>query len=293
MHVVFNINQLGLEGLGATLTSLIRNCSNSGALKLCFLCNELSEKDKKNIKLLLDAENFLGVDLYIDFDANKEFGHLNSLHGDRTAYGRLLMSKFIDSDYALYLDADLVILTDVLVLKNFDFSGNLLAAVSGSVVKHALDHPLFINKLNWSPDTPYFNSGVLLFNLKKWRDENFDAQVKDLMKNYSDYLVSHDQTLLNALCGGTFSRLPKSFNVPWYPDVDKPAIESDAIIHFVGSPKPWDFLAANFHKGYGLWKSYNTASWSKEYSSLTSDKVSRFWNIRRSYLRLLKKKFKG
>ncbi|KGO93376.1 glycosyltransferase family 8 protein [Flavobacterium subsaxonicum] len=293
MDLVFNINQLGLEGLGATLTSLIRNCSDNRELTLWFLCNGLSDSDKKNIKALLNAENYLGKDNYIDFDADVEFGHLNSLHGDRTTYGRLLMPKFVNADLALYLDADLVIELDVLQLKGFDFDGNLLAAVSGSTIKYSLDNPLFINKLNWDINTPYFNAGVLLFNLHKWRNENIDLQIKDIMKNYSDYLVSHDQTLLNALCGGVFSRLPKSFNVTWYPDAKKPAQETDAIIHFVGSPKPWDFLAGNFHKGYNLWKSYNTPFWSKQYSSLTADKVSRFWNIRRSYLRLLKKKIKG
>ena len=293
MDIVFNINPLGLEGLGATLKSLIRNCSDSKQLRLLFLCSEFGRRDKFNIDLLLNHEKYQGTVAYIDFDAKEIFGHLLSLHGNWTTYGRLLISKYVQSDTALYLDSDLVILLDVLSLDEFDFDGAILAAVYGSSIEWVIDKNFFVNQLKWNSDQKYFNAGVLLFNLKKWRESDIDAKWKTLAEKYPEYLVSHDQTLLNAICEGNFAELSSIFNNPWYPGSEEPEDVDNAdksIIHFVGSPKPWDLFAGSIHKGNKIWSTFNTKAWKKEYGKITIDKLKRTWKIRRSIVKLLKKR---
>src|SRR5690606_10278439 len=159
MDVAFNINYLGLEGLGATLCSLVRNCSNSTELTLWFFCSDIKERDKNNIRQLLENEHFGGKIEIVDFDAEKEFGHLRSLHGDWTTYGRLLIANHIKSDVALYLDADLVVELDILRIKDFEFNDELLAAANVNSVQYMLDNTFMINKLEWSPEMLYFNAG--------------------------------------------------------------------------------------------------------------------------------------
>src|SRR6056297_2111461 len=156
MDIVFNVNPLGLEGLAASLTSLVRNCSQTEKTTLWFLCSGLAVSDKDNISLLLDGEDFKGAVEFIDFDAQSIFGHLRSLHGDWTSYGRLLIPDIVKSDSALYLDADLVIELDVLRLRNFNFDGHILGAVHGSEVKHTLDTTFLTQRLNIPEDTAYF-----------------------------------------------------------------------------------------------------------------------------------------
>lgn len=293
MDIVFNVNPLGLEGLGATLTSLVRNCSNSHELKLWFLCAEFTKKDKLNIRTLLKNERFEGSITYIDFDPNAIFGHLKSLHGDWTTYGRLLIADHVKSDSALYLDSDLIILLDVLSLRDFDFKEAILAAVYSSTVEWALENTFFINNLKWDKDQSYFNAGVLLFNLKKWRETNVEAKWKKMAAKYPNEFLSADQTLLNAICEGNFARLSPIFNNPWYPGSAEPEDTYNAnssIIHFVGSPKPWDLFASGIHKGNKTWKVYNTTTWRQLYGKINIDKIERTWNIRRSFIKLLKKR---
>ena len=289
MNIVFNVNPLGMEGLGSTLTSLIRNCSDNSKLTLCFLCSELKTKDKNNIRQLLQDEFFKGNIDFFDFNAKQIFGHLKSLHGDWTAYGRLLIPAYIKSDNALYLDSDLVINADILAIQNFT-TNNILSAVNGGPVLYALDNPFFIKKLNWKPDTAYFNSGVLFFNIAAWKATNIDKKVKELTDKYPNELISHDQTLLNAVCEGNFGHLPNEFNLPWYPDKAQPANADKAIIHFVGSPKPWDLFGKIIHEGNGTWKTYNTKFWKNQYGNITVPKLIRTWEIRRSILKNLKSK---
>jgi len=293
MNIIFNINHLGLEGLGATLTSMLRNCSNKDDLKIWFFCNKIHEKDKNNIGRLLKAEHFYGSYRYIDFDAQAIFGHLNALHGDWTAYGRLLISRYVSGDSALYLDADLVILLDVLSLKELDFEGAALAAVYGSTIKWKLDKSFFLEKLNWSDEMGYFNSGVVFFNLKKWREDDFDSKWKKLTDNYPDDLISHDQTLLNAICEGNFAQLEPNFNTAWVAGNCEPKQVENSILHFIGSPKPWDIFGKRLHMGYETWKGYSTNVWKDEYGRMSIEKIKRTWKIRRSIVRIFIKKILG
>ncbi|MCA1762932.1 MAG: hypothetical protein LC664_08070 [Flavobacteriales bacterium] len=264
MDIVFNVNPLGLEGLAASLTSLVRNCSRSENIAFWILSSDLSDLDKKSITTLLETEHFKGSTEFVDFDAKKIFGHLRSLHGDWTSYGRLLIPDIVKSERALYLDADLVIELDVLRLEHFDFKGNLIGAVHGSEIKHTLDRAFLTQRLNLSEDTDYFNAGVLLLNLQKWRTERVEDEWN--------------------------AHLPEEFNVPWRASTVKPENSNSAILHYVGSPKPWDWCGAYIHRGYKTWNSYTPAFWKKRYGKMNSDKIQRTWKIRRSLIKGFKHK---
>ncbi len=121
-----------MEGLGATLASLGRNCQNSGKLHLHFLCAELLKKDKCNIWHLLHEDGFEGRIQFIDFNEKQTFGKLRSLHGDWTTYGRLLIPEIIRSNIVLYLDSD-HIETDILQFADIEFTTTLSAVKEGTV----------------------------------------------------------------------------------------------------------------------------------------------------------------
>jgi len=291
MNIAFTINPLGLEGLGATLTSLVRNCSNTQELNLWFFCSGCTPAHKSSIDCLLQAELFKGSSNFIDFDAEKEFGHLRSLHGDWSSYGRLLIPDFIRGDTVLYLDADLIVLTDVLQLERFNFHGHFIAAAGGGKVKYALEREFLMNKLNITPEADYFNAGVLLMNLREWERQNVRTQWKEIANNYPDDLWAVDQTLLNAVCRGKFAQLPAIFNNAWCPGDKEPPDAASSIVHFVGSPKPWDMFGKTIHHGYSLWKTYSTAPWNAEFNRLTLSKMKRTWRIKNSILIKMKRKY--
>ena len=76
MNIAFNINRLAMIGLGVTLNSLLKNCSDPKKLNIYILCADLSTFDKKNISKLLCRYDITN-EVFIDFDAKKYFGHLN------------------------------------------------------------------------------------------------------------------------------------------------------------------------------------------------------------------------
>ena len=294
MDIAFTINRLALRGLGTTLTSLVRNCSDSRSMTLLFLCAGLRERYKQNISRLLVDEQFQGEVRFIDFNAKATFGHLPSLHGDWTAYGRLLIPLYVQAATCVYLDADLIVLLDIASIQHVVLQNNLVAATNSSTVAKVLDCQLFIKQLAWSPDSPYFNSGVLVFNIKKWRQHNIDEVWRAFAGKYSINLLSHDQSILNAIYEGKFTHLPEHFNNTWFSGNAEPMGCKKSILHFAGSPKPWDLLGRLLHRGYKTWINYQNAYWEAQYSNFSIGEVVRYWKIRRSIIRtLLARQFFG
>lgn len=293
MNIAFNINSLGLYGLGNTLSSLIRNCSSVNQLKFWFLCAYLTKHEKDKIIKHLKSEGFSGVYNFIDFDPISIFGKFRSLHGDWTVYGRLLLPEIIQEDSVLYLDSDLIIETDVLAISNFNFEKFSLAAVESGVLRTALENRFYINMLGLSPDLSSFNSGVLLFNLKEWRSKNIKQDWMRIAESYPMELLSADQSLLNAVFAGNFAKLPPEFNCPWYAQESKPSVSKKMIIHFVGSPKPWDPLGFIIHRGYNTWKKYLHPNWRSNSFPITYLELKRVWAIRRSYAKVIREKIRG
>jgi lipopolysaccharide biosynthesis glycosyltransferase len=291
VNIAFNINKLALIGLGVTLNSLLKNCSDPQKLNFYVLCADLNSSDKKNISTLLLRYGITNG-VFIDFNAKEHFGHLKSLQGDWTTYGRLLLQDFILDDSVLYLDADLVIELDVLPLKSFDFEGKALAAVNGGHVKFSLENVFFCNELGIKPELAAFNAGILLINLRFWRENDIKNQCLSFGSRYSNKLRSADQTILNALFAGNFTYLPSQFNTFWYAQKKRPVIES-AILHFVGSPKPWDLFGSFSHEGFSVWINYLDPEWKKAYYKKNYNDIIRAWHIRRSYIKLFILKIKS
>lgn len=287
-HIVFSFNAGALAGFGATLASLARNCPATEELFLHFMCSRLDRVHKQNIERLLEQEAFRGRYRFIDYDAEAYFSGkgLPKLHGDLTAYGRLLIPDYLDVPQVLYLDCDLVIRCDIRKLCRIDIGDHLIGAKHSGSVEIANDRRLFL-KQGCAAGMPYFNAGVLLINLDRWRRENVAAHWEELMLRHAEMLVSCDQTVLNYLSMGEFYSLPAKYNRIILPNHLLPTSDLEGIYHFVGAPKPWDVGGRIMHRGYELWRSYNPIFWGKKYLNLDGKRLFRGWKIRRSIIKLI------
>ena len=291
MNIVFNINRLALEGLGATLSSLCRNCLVSNNIRITFLHTDLSDSDKGAVENLMKQENYQGSIDFKLFDAKKNFGQFRSLHGDWTAYGRLLIPEIFSNELnVIYLDSDLIINFDVNEFEPHFIAKEAISAVIGSEVKWALENKFLINIAKIPENKNYFNSGVLVFNIPAWHEEKLSEKWRSFPTSYYDEFRSADQTILNVLIKGNFHPLPKTFNNAWNPDKPEPEKLTQSIVHFVGSPKPWDLFGKFIHQGYPLFSTYNPDFWKKKYNQISKDKLKRTYKIKKSILRILIKK---
>jgi lipopolysaccharide biosynthesis glycosyltransferase len=177
----------------------------------------------------------------------------------RATYGRLVLPEVVPQsvERLLYLDADILVRRDVAELYAVDPGENVLAARHDPVVPE-FDHPGGVQAwqtLELSGKTAYFNAGVLVIELKRWRAEGWGARIRDYLVKHSDNIMLFDQEALNAVVRGRFTRIDGRWNAIEYrragdittlPD----RMEDAYIVHFLGDTKPWDEAAAD-HPGAG------------------------------------------
>jgi lipopolysaccharide biosynthesis glycosyltransferase len=158
-------------------------------------------------------------------------------------YFRLLIPEILPTGVSkvLYLDCDLIVRKPIDALWNIDLHNHLLAAVEDKVSDD------YKEKLGLSPNSPYFNSGVLLINLDQWRRQSFHRKVVDFIKNNPEKITYPDQDGLNVVVDGKWIQLPTNWNVQHtyffepgsqirFADI----IADPEIVHFTGVAfKPW------------------------------------------------------
>ena len=167
----------------------------------------------------------------------------------QSTYYKLLPSVFIDSDRILYLDCDTIILSDLNEMYNLNFNDNYILG--------ALDY--LVNNVDYLgiKSNIYINSGVILLNLKKIRE---DKKVNEFL-NLTDsdtFLKNNEQTVVNYVLYPKIGILPSKYVIFNFEDkLDiilynnylrtklsieelEEALRNPRIVHMViCSPKPW------------------------------------------------------
>ena len=103
---------------------------------------------------------------------------------------------------ALYLDSDILVLDDLAELWRTDLQGRpLAAAVDSHSAVNAQRIGLQLDSSDASPGGHYFNAGVLLVDLPKWRSEQISERALDYLTENPLSLMA-DQDALNIACRG-------------------------------------------------------------------------------------------
>ena len=134
-------------------------------------------------------------------------------HFSVAAAFRLLMEKFIPSEIVkiIYIDSDTIINLDINELWQIDIGDKILAVVPeyddpSKCADFGLCKDGFVKPEN------YFNSGILIMNLEKWRNE--EEKIMDGVKFVTEKKYPFiDQEALNYCYSEEALHLPRKFNV--------------------------------------------------------------------------------
>ncbi|MFY7944234.1 MAG: glycosyltransferase family 8 protein, partial [Crocinitomicaceae bacterium] len=163
-HIVISPDEkYALHGL-TMLNSLVVN--NRGIpFMIHILDGGVSIKNKLKFQLFF-IKNRLKYQFYkIDYSTiinAPTHGHISL-----SAYSRLFLSSILSKEiiHVLYLDCDLVVINKLDELMNTKIDDYHIAAIE-EIISEEMRNNLELR------DSLYFNSGVILINLKKWRQEN-------------------------------------------------------------------------------------------------------------------------
>lgn len=163
-------------------------------------------------------------------------------------YRLFLPALLPDAQRVLYLDSDIVVLGSLRELWQMPLGGAPLAAVSDPWI---LGHRDWARQLGLPNAASYFNSGVLLLDLERFRAEALAERVLEHGRRHAVQLRWADQDSLNACLAGSQAVLGPRWNLLnafiWneqaaelYPRaVIRDASIHPAIVHYEGGGKPW------------------------------------------------------
>ena len=165
-------------------------------------------------------------------------------------YYRLLASRLLpeELDRILYLDPDILVINSLKSLWTLDL-GNCLFAAAAHTGKTEFANS--VNRIRLGTDGNYYNSGVLLMNLERCREEIVAETIFDFVKTHAVELVLPDQDVLNAMFSSKileiddflwnydarnymnyFMRSSGEANMDW-------VMKNTSVLHFCGKEKPW------------------------------------------------------
>ena len=244
--IVFTIDHNYVLPLCVALVSLFNSNVNEN-IKVYILSDDLSNDDKGNIKKSIKKfkreVEFITIDgtIYSDFKTGNHFTN--------AIYFRFLIPEIFKNKYekVLYIDSDTLILDDLTNLFRIDISNFYLGAV---------EHVEFdrFESLNLNQSKGYFVSGTILFNIKRWNDNDINLKLINFLKE-NDSVSMPDQDALNVVINGEWKHLDLRYAIltSLLDAIDnnflleyKKSVESPIIVHFSGSSKPWHFI--NRHK---------------------------------------------
>lgn len=179
-------------------------------------------------------------------------------HISSIAYARYFIPDYIQEDTVLYLDCDLIVNDSLNKVFAENLQNHFLAA---------------IRDVNGQG----FNTGVLLINNQKWRQEQLKERLIEqsilTMKEVVEGSFEHfngDQTIFNQVLQDDWLELGRAYNLQvghdvvalynnWKEHLD--FSDQPVVIHFTTYRKPWTTLIANRYRD--LWWEFHDLEWTK------------------------------
>ena len=215
IHIALSSDENYVPFLATAIISIIENNAGVSNLRFHIISVGISLSSQQKIQEMIVSNNEECV--FYDFNKSKE------LVGDFifevdiiNKYARLYLSKLLPEtiEKVIYLDCDVLVLGSFKKLWEINLENYSFAGVPDVITvnhKSSIDIPLHCK---------YFNSGMLLMNLKKFRDEKSLIKVEEFMKTYIKRKIKYgnDQAVINALFYKDFYTLPPKYNciTPFY-----------------------------------------------------------------------------
>jgi len=246
--------------LAVMIHSVLQNIKSKRKIVMYVLESRMTKESKARIENSVNHDIFNIVWIAVEDSAlrNAKLSHNISIE----TYYRLLIPMVmpIDVEKIIYLDCDLIVNHDIGDLWDLDVGDKHLLAVPemgrGALYVSSLYALKHYKKLGLDPHSKFFNAGVLLVNLKNWREDNIVSQLIDYLDKSKDEVLWLDQDALNAVLAGKWAELDPGWNVltqlfyqyfswresPFNKNTYKRLVLSPYIVHFNTQVKPW-------HKG--------------------------------------------
>ena len=266
--IFFSIDDNYVPCLSVALTSLIENSNPKTNYRVIILNIGISEKSKKEIKKF-ETKNvkvsFEDVSERIENIQGQLAYRLRDYYSTTIYFRMFIPSMFPEYEKAIYIDSDVVIADDIEKLYSINMKKDLLVGVRDEVVYGDEAFRVYARIALGIEPEKYFNSGMLLMNLREMRKACIEEKFLYMLTKYNLDTIAPDQDYLNILCRDRVTFIDESWNK--MPDFGNRIAEEDIhIVHYNMYRKPWHYAEVPYSDLF--WK---YAQKTKYYEQLKND----------------------
>ncbi len=235
-----NYDQQFLSSLQSLLDNLNKKIN-------CFVIHKDPNSLNKIIKEInFEHKNLNNFEIYKFNENVNNFPNIGNNHISEATYYRFFIDNYLDKsvESIIYIDCDIICLNSpeniLEEIVNKTKESKFTISASTEYVKSIETEEVF-NRLKMKSNI-YFNAGVMIIDVNKWRKNNTQNFLIELMNSIYDKVDFWDQDIMNCFYDGEYLEISKYLN---YKDTDlshnlKIAdTRSIIFLHYAGSNKPW------------------------------------------------------
>ena len=250
VNLVYMSDSKYLPYMMVSLNSAIKHKKTDTEYNVYVIAKNFTPSDDENLQKM--AEDKVKINIIPAKNLNVNTANLGRFSSFAITLQKLFIADYLaHEDKILYLDADTLVQQDLAEVYKLDISDKYAAAVKDGLM---YQYPQHIVEIGLADINFYFNSGVMLLNLEKIRQD-------EIMHKSVIYLNTHrevfgDQDILNVAFGGKVLPLSYKYNCNstffeersakflsrFYdevvPQTSREVYDTATILHFAGH-KPW------------------------------------------------------
>ena len=255
MNVLYGLDNNFVPQTATSMMSLCLNNKKAKKINFYLFSCGVSEENKNKLKKMVKKQK-RNIEFIEINNIEEHFNFKFDVTGwPKVTLSRLLMDKLLPKniDKILYIDGDTIVRGSIETLWNTKMDNSIIAAsIEPTVSKERKER---LQMLNY----PYCNAGVMLINLKLWRQINATQLIFDFYKKFNGNLFACDQDAINGSLKeyvkiispkynyfNVFDQYPYYFlrrNVKPAKYISKKkfreARKNPVIIHYLGEERPW------------------------------------------------------
>lgn len=286
-----------------SIVSLLQNLRKGERISIYVFTDNVSTCEKDNLRKL--TTKFADI-IVKDIDGNKYKGVSKSYIGEGIHVSSSALFKFEIAnqlpqiDTVLYLDGDVLINRNINDLFHVEMGDAYVAAVDDMGDLTDQDGKSYLASRIGLDSCLYFNTGVMILNLKKMREEDIPSQLKEYRQQGINYFM--DQDAFNSILGHNRVSLPYKYNfrtpifdVKSFEEINSQffggiyhavneCIEDQVILHMSDKMKPWKYYIPWFTNKF---RSYYKLSPYKDVDLILESPLKplqdKIWDLQKAY----------
>lgn len=205
IDIVFGIDNNYSKYCTIAIQSILSHLNSNYKLNIAIIYEKLSIKSLNNFKTIKSKQlnKITFHKIYL-----KKFMKSNYWH--KSIFYRFYIDRILPKNIKkiIYIDSDIFVNDSIHKLYNIDLKNYNI----GAVIDAGAFNRNYLDKLEMKSNV-YFNSGVLLINIKKWKSDKITTKLEKIIKKYDANLQNPDQDLLNIIFEKKFQIINPKWNL--------------------------------------------------------------------------------